>query len=493
MKHDFKKTKQRSKTLFLVLICVFAVFACNKNDFSYDRDATLEFSTDTVTFDTVFTSIGSATLAFKLYNTSRQAVRISSISLGGGQSSFFRLNIDGEPVSQASNVDVPPDDSLFIFVAVTIDPTNSNNPMVIKDSVIFLTNGTYQDVKLIAYGQDVHLINGEIIGTQTWSLDKPYLIYNSMAVDTGEVLTIEAGVQVYFHRRSSMIVWGTLLVNGTQDKPVIFQNDRLEEYYRVFAGQWGTIYIDPISKGNFINHAVIRNSIAGIQIGYPSDYNVPDLQLSNSTITNVSFAGIYAFGANITCYNSVISNCAGAAAALLRGGRYRFMQCTISNNGVIGSSRSSPSVVLSNVFYNPEYDENSGNYVYVERKGDLEEAGFYNCIVDGILSHELQLANNQINLFNYKFDHCLLKANEDSVENAGSEYFSNIILNEDPNFMNDSDRYHLDYRLDTLSPAKDAGDPGLLILYPYLQTDQLGNFRNLDAAPDLGAIERKED
>ena len=32
--------------------------------------------------------------------------------------------------------------------------------------------------------------------------------------------------------------------------------------------------------------------------------------------------------------------------------------------------------------------------------------------------------------------------------------------------MNDSDRYHLDYRLDTLSPAKDAGDP--LLLEPTL-------------------------
>ncbi len=183
--------------------------------------------------------------------------------------SFFHLNIDGESTRSLQNVDVPPDDSLFIFVAVTIDPLNSDNPLVVKDSVLFDMNGNLSDVKLIAYGQDVNLINGEIIGSATWTRNKPYLVYNSMAVDTASTLTIEAGTQIYFHRNSSMIVWGRLIVNGTAEDPVVFQNDRLEEFYRIIAGQWGTIYIDPISTGNVINHAVIKNSIAGIQIGFP--------------------------------------------------------------------------------------------------------------------------------------------------------------------------------------------------------------------------------
>lgn len=49
-------------------------------------------------------------------------------------------------------------DSLFVFVQVTVDPTGSTSPLLIKDSVIFETNGNIQDVKLTAIGQDVYLV-----------------------------------------------------------------------------------------------------------------------------------------------------------------------------------------------------------------------------------------------------------------------------------------------------------------------------------------------
>ena len=477
----------------LPVISLFLLLGCNHENFTDDGDFRLTFSTDTVTFDTVFTTIGSATLSFKVYNPGRKYVRISSIELAGGGTSFFRLNIDGQPVRRITGVEIPPDDSLFVFVAVTIDPTNSNNPMVIKDSLVFNTNGNFQDVKLIAYGQDVHLINGRIIDSENWTNDKPYLIYNSMAVDTGQTLTIGPGTQIYFHRNSSMVIWGKLLVEGTYEDPVIFQNDRLEEFYDVIAGQWGTIYIDPISSGNIINHAIIRNSIAGIQLGFPSDYHIPGLELTNSMITNVSFAGIYAFGADLTCYNTVFADCAGAAMALLRGGSYRFLHCSVSNNGVLGSARTSPSVVLSNIFYNPEYDENSGNYIYVPRAGDLLEATFGNCIISGNLNHEFQFADNGSNLFQFRFDHCLVKAVEDSMNIDDTEHFNALIFNKDPAFVNDSNRYHLNFALDTLSPAKDSGSILITNMYPLLGNDMTGESRTLDGKPDLGAFERKEE
>jgi hypothetical protein len=458
-----------------------------------DSDAMPGFSTDTVTFDTIFTTIGSATLSFKAYNRSNRPLIISSIELAGGDASFFRLNIDGQPMYRLSNVEIPPDDSLFIFVAVTIDPTNMNNPVVIKDSVIFITNGRPQDIKLIAYGQDVHLINGEIINTSVWENDKPWLIYNSMAIDTNATLNIKEGTRIYFHRNSSLIVWGTLIVEGTWDNPVIFQNDRPEEFYDIIPGQWGTIYIDPISRGNRIDHAIIKNSIAGIQIGYPADYLVPELQLSNSQILNVSFAGIYAFGAEILCYNTVIANAAGPAVALLRGGNYRFYHCTISNNGVPGASRSTPSVILSNVFNNPELNENSGQYEYVLREDDLESADFFNSIITGNSLHEIQLINNLSNQFSYHFDHSLLKAIKDSIDLLPPENFTSVLLNSNPEFINDSDRYHLDYALDTLSAAKDSGSLQLIINYPYLGMDITGSLRNMDGMPDMGAFERKEE
>lgn len=484
---------KKSLSVSLLVIIVYSLISCNPRISDFDTGALPYFSTDTISFDTVFTTIGSATHSFKVYNHSTKPMLISEISLAGGETSFFRLNIDGFSTVSENNVEIPPKDSLFIFVEVTVDPTNTNNPVLIKDSIVFDANGTLKDVKLIAFGQDVHLINGEIITTQTWVNDKPYLVYNSMAVDTGQTLTIEEGVCIYFHHQSSMIVWGTIIVNGTWGLPVIFQNDRLEPFYQTIAGQWGTLYIDPISTGNIINHAVIRNSIAGIQIGYPSNYNIPDLELSNSFIMNTSYAGIYAFGADITCYNTVISNSAGAATALLRGGNYRFMHCSISNNGVYGTNRSGPSVVITNTFTNLEYNDITGQYDYIQRDGDLTLADFNNSIIYGNLIHELQFSDNGLSMFNYQFNHCLIKAHEDSVDRNDTDHYLAIILNEDPSFINDSDRYHLNYRLDTLSPAKDTGDMAIIVTYPQLSNDISGNSRTMDGKPDLGAFERKED
>jgi len=475
------------------ICCTLVTFSCHPEMMDPDPDALPYFSTDTVSFDTVFTTIGSTTLKFMVYNHSSRPLVIQQIALAGGAASFFRLNIDGLPAISVNNVEIPPDDSLYIFVAVTVDPTNNNNPVLIQDSVVFITNGKVKDVKLIAFGQDVHLINGEILSTQTWTNDKPYLIYHSAALDTAQLLTIEEGTQIYFHRNSSMIIWGTLIVNGTWEQPVIFQNDRLEREYDIIAGQWGTIYIDAISKGNIINHAVIKNAIAGIQIGYPSMFDVPDLTLSNSFILNTSFAGIYAFGADITCYNTIIANTAGAATALLRGGKYRFFHCTVSNNGVYGSNRTSPSVILSNIYINREYDEVTGEYQNVRYDGDLTRADFINCIINGNLNHELQFTNNGTQLFQYYFSHCLVKAHEDSIDTGNTEHYNTLVLNKDPLFMNDVDRYHLNYRLDTLSPAKDTGDSAIPGLFPFLNTDISGYLRTLDGKPDLGVFERKED
>ena len=482
------------KILLVIILFLYVTFSCRKENYIISGSARLSFSADTVTFDTIFTSIGSTTKNFRVYNPHNQPIRISGIYLAGGLNSYFRLNIDGDRSNNVSDIEIPAKDSLYIFIEITIDPFGVNNPMIVKDSIIFVTNGNYQDIKLIAFGQDVHLINGEIIESQNWIADKPYLVYNNMAIDTGHILTIEEGTKVYMHDRSSLIVWGRLIVNGTKDNPVIFQGDRIDDhFYDSIAGQWGTIYIDPISVDNEITYAIIKNSIAGIQIGYPTDDKVPSLELKNTVIQNVSFIGIYAFQANITAYNCIIADSKEYTIALLKGGNYNFYHCTINNRGLRFESRTTDqSVAITNEIDNPEIDSTGKNIVYVKRKGDLEAANFVNCIVYGNRENELIFRDNNENSFSYKFDHCLIKVNPDSVDSQNPEHFSSNIYNEDPNFINDYSRINYNFLLDTLSPAKDAGSRELIVTYPFLELDYNGTSRNNDQAPDIGAFERTE-
>src|SRR4030042_6522627 len=96
---------KRNFSAITFLFLVFLAISCNRDFLNPDPDALPKFSCDTVTFDTIFTTIGSTTMNFKVYNTSDRPLLISSIELAGGESSYFRLNIDGSPSVRENNVE----------------------------------------------------------------------------------------------------------------------------------------------------------------------------------------------------------------------------------------------------------------------------------------------------------------------------------------------------------------------------------------------------
>ncbi|HPK04982.1 MAG TPA: hypothetical protein PK908_03735, partial [Bacteroidales bacterium] len=255
---------------FLILVSIF-LFSCNPDDlYETSPDSKVQFSNDTIIFDTVFTSIGTATRNLRVYNPYSRTIKISEIRLAGGDASSFRLNIDGLAALQAKDIEIAPKDSIFIFIRANIDPSNQNTPLIVTDSILFKTNSNIQDVKLVAWGQDAHFYTNAIVGSDyTFSNDKPHVIYGVLAVDSLYTLTITQGTQLHFHRGSFMLIFrdATLKVLGTPEEPVVFQGNRTEAYYRDLPGQWGhasagvCIYLYPGSINNEIHHAIIKNGV----------------------------------------------------------------------------------------------------------------------------------------------------------------------------------------------------------------------------------------
>ena len=499
---------RRLISLSIVLALILTFHNCKEDEYTSNPSDTIVLSTDTVKFDTIFSTIGSVTQLFKVINPHDKFLSLSRVYVKSGVSGNFRINLDGSAGNEHRNIPIPPKDSLFIFVDVTIDPTGGNLPFVVYDAVVFEYNGISSEVTLEAFGQDVHLLNGEIIETETWTNDKPYLVYNNMAIDSNHVLTIQEGVKVHFHFNSSMIVWGNLHVEGTLEEPVIFEGDRFDLGYGESAGRWGTIFIHPRSRGNTINYAVIKNAQAGIQIGEPGDDQpVPSLLIQNTIIQNTSSASIVAFGAEITAYNSVFADAQYSGLTLLMGGNYQFYHSTVSMVGAVESygfdriyqrDGRSAGVFLSNWF--PFYALND-DFIIERQQADnaLTQAGFYNSIIYGNNKLELETNDNEQTDFNYYFDHCILKQLEDSIDVSDDRYFNNVVINEYPRFVNDSaltsdkEFVPLDFRLDTLSPAKDIGSIDIVnSKLEYLEYDFDGNLRTADGKPDLGAYERQE-
>jgi len=491
----FDKTiMKRSVQFFILSISLLGIiFSCEKPGFIENPDSQLEFSTDTVVFDTIFTTIGSTTANFRVFNNHNQKILINKLYLAGDEASKFRLNINGIEGNLIEDITIPANDSIYIFVEVTLDPNNLNDPMVIQDSVVFEVNGNSQDVDLIAFGQDVHLINGAIIGTTEWLNDKPYLVYNSMAVDTAETLTIHPGTRIHFHRRSSMIVYGSLKVLGSQEEPVSFLGDRLEDHFDNRAGQWGAyvefengglyllggIHFIKGSHDNEIRHAVIKNAIKGIQVDSMVNIDKPTLILSHTRIENMTVTGIDARSTSILADNCLIANCGTHCVGLFLGGAYEFYHCTISNNLASGA-RTHPALVLNNFYV---YEGQA--YVY-----DLYNALFANCIIYGPRQMEIELWNTIDDVpvpgdFNYLFDRCVVKV--DTLNTDNEDHWLGILKNMSPGF---DSLGNFSYRLDTLSIAKDSAKIDYARFFPL---DLDGNNRLSDDGPDIGAYERIEE
>jgi hypothetical protein len=465
--------------LLFILLVWFS--SCFKETISTDPSIKLSFSADTVLFDTVFTTIGSATRYFKVYNTSNSNVSISSVRLAGGDTSPYRINVDGEATSHAREVFLGANDSLFIFIEVTVDPNNNNSPLLIPDSITFETNGNYQDVKLIAWGQDVHLMRDSVISQSTTFLaDKPYLIYNYLYVEPNVELTIEPGAVLHFHNRAYLIVGGTLTVNGLPDKPVVFEGDRLESFYRDKAGQWGGMWLTAGSHSSIINWAEIKNAINGIIVDTVGLPGTTTLKLHNSRIENMSSIGLWARGAVVEAGNCLFANTADYTIALTWGGEYRFYHCTIANFWGQYITRKNPALLLWNY-----YIDIDGNL----QPRDIEEAHFANCIIYGSRSEEIVIDNTYqgqpVNAkMNFLFENTILRVGT-GFDISDHTRFKNLIT-ENPKFK---DPFKSNFELDTLSPAKDMGLVSIATLFPF----DLKNFSRLsDSGPDLGAFEREE-
>lgn len=466
------------KNSFLFLLVLFFVFtsSCEKYSAVYEgKDAYLNFSADTVFFDTVFTSFGTATKHLKVYNPFDETLLINSIQLAGGQSSNFRINVDGRSSTYISNIELFPKDSIFIFLEATIDPTSQNAPLLVRDSLVFDVNSNAQNVKILAWGQDVHLLKGGEISDLTWTAEKPYLIFDTVWVKESDVLSVSPGAQIYFHKKAYLYVFGTLEAIGSKDEPIEIRGDRLESFYDDIPGQWGAIYL--FGKENRIDWTNISQGELGLVLNKLEGQAIPDLEISNSIIQHTLLDGLVAYNADVIAYNLLIANCGAACVFLLQSSNSVFYHSTFAN--YFRGIRNVSALRIQNYIVNND----------IAYAGDISNANFQNCIVYGNIEDELMLLNKvngqEIGTdFNFTFENCVLKSTQSTFD-EWPDRFKQVRI-ESPNFVSTST---YNFRLDTLSAAKDFAKKEISYLYPF---DLDANSRLEDVAPDVGAYERKE-
>lgn len=463
------------KNIIYIVIVVFFVLvsACKDDDsFSSDKNLKLTFSMDTVDFDTVFSSIGSATRQFKIYNRNKNSLLIESIEMVNAAKSGFRMNIDGEKGTKLNNVEILKKDSLYGFVEITVDPQDEKNPLLIRDSIRFVVNGNAQYVQLAAVGQDVYIWKDKVIAKDTVLTDKkPFLVYNSLTVNKDVTLTVNEGVTFFMKDEAIVDVYGTLKAEGTLENPVVFRGSRFDNIegnipYDNVPGQWGGITYYSDSYDNTLTSVVVKNATKGVTF-QQSDPQKKKAMLSDVIVQNSSEYGVRAINCNIEARNCLFVNSRGSVLSLY-GGEYAFLHCTLANY-YRWTARQEESLVISN---------------RAEDKGyPLTKCDFTNSIIYGSVSNELILNGTSSVDFNYQFRNCLIKGTEQS-----NSHFVNAIWNSTPLFkdLSSEGTYSYNFELEASSPAKDKADRAYSIAAPM---DLKGNSRLNDSNPDIGCYE----
>lgn len=443
--------------------------SCQRTTSSDDDVLSLRFSSDTLLFDTVFTTMGSTTRQVRVYNPTSHDVRLNTVSLRGGSDSRFRLNVDGDTARVARDVVIAAHDSIFIFAQVTINPNAATTPFLVDDAIVFTTSTAQQELPVVAFGRNaVYHVPDQvtydaygnaypysIIDCEEWNHTLPHVVMGYALVYAGSTLSLQAGEALYFDRDATLWVYddATLSVHGTYEQPVRFTSIRHDGYYDYLAGQWGYLWLSAGSKNNVIDWAVIENGTYGLVV----DTNVndsPTLTITNSHVANHDMAGIVGQGAWIVGDNLLVDNCGLATVVFQLGGRYALNNSTLADYWSIrGSSRSNAHVILNNWYL----DANNALQLRT-----LEQCDFNNCLIYGNLNSddgEIFFNLEEGAVANINFDHCLIK----STVATNYATLTATLTDKDPLFVDADNR---DYRLGSESPALGAGSSSHVTI-PY--------------------------
>lgn len=484
------------KLKFLLPLLTLLAAACSDYEsFSDNPGFRLEFSQDTIAFDTLISTIPSSTKTLYAFNNNGNGMRITTIQLEGGAKSLFRVNVDGRYLADGiwHDFEVLKHDSLVIRIEMTPPEVGTTEPLYFQDKLHFLLeNGAQQTVVLSGGSIDAYIQRGGLIIDEDMSLltDKAYVIYDSLVVNPGVTLTLTEGTRLMFHDKAALHVYGRLLVEGTLEKPVVLRGDRMDHMFDYLLydntpSRWEGVIIHHGSFGNVLTYCDLHSSLFGIicedtEEVKPDETN-PSVTLDCCILHNIGGDGLQFNNCVSKVTNTQISNTLGHTVNL-NGGIHEFIYCTLAQ------------------FYPFVANRGDGLHLVSSADGDeyglLRRAHFINCVITGY-GEDVIMGENipQDGSCDYLLHHCFL--NTPPVDDE--EHFVGCIFDRDKkkneeeklvrqdNFvLFDTENFFYDFTPKDSSMIRSLADPNYIGLPQF---DRLGVSRLADDGPDAGCYE----
>lgn len=443
---------------FALLMCA-TLGSCIEDGYATSPSQQPYFSTDTLRIGTVWTGEASPTVRFTVHNPASANLRISSVALSGPQAGYFHINVDGMSGDSFSNVEIRPNDSIFVFAQAVLPENSTALQETFIADISFTTNGVTTTLPVKATSINAVTIGqAEITGDEVWDDPRPYRIMKSVSVAAEGSLTLAPGTRVMLHDGARIDVNGTLTAEGTPAAPVTLTGDRTGNVvgdisFQLMSRQWDGVYLHP-SASVFLSHTSVSNTSSGVQATDAT------LTMVNCVMRNSGGDALAATDCKVEAIGCEFAEAAGAAVRI-DGGEWLLSHCTIANFYLF-AAQTEAAVCLENIA--------------------STTARIENCI---IFSRGADLSHPDLTATDVTLHRCLLRSTGSDDAN-----FIDCVWDADPLFITERSKYIFDYRLQAGSPAIGAAytpsDPD-----PRAAVDRYGTPRITPA--DLGAYVFREE
>ena len=439
------------KRIFFFLILTLAFVACADDDsFSASSALRLDFPSDTVKLDTVFSSTSSSTYSFWVHNRNQEGIKLQSVRLKRGNQTGFKVNVDGIYLdnsngSQTNDIEIRKNDSILVFVEITPFETYSTAPESITDYLVFLhESGVEQSVCLQAWAWDaVKCYSPVIEADSVIESDKPLLIYGDFTVKEGAHLTIR-NTTLYFHDGAGLEVYGTLYTDNC-----VMRGDRLDRMFSYLPydrvpGQWNGIRLYGTSTNNVLNNTQIRNSCQGLVCDSAAIDSVSyRLKMQQCIVHNCQGDGVKLSNAHVRLENCQLSNAMGDCLNI-NGGIVEIDCCTLAQFYPFVGGRGA-ALYFSNEF-SPLYSLSCQGSILTGYDDDVIIGQQASADVPFDYSFRTSLLRTpQVEGDSIHFNDIIWESPTDSIQ--GKAHFVKI----------DEDNLDYDFHLDSLSTAQGLG------------------------------------
>lgn len=467
------------KLVFYIFLLFVAFASCKDDEITTDPQYRLVYSADTISFDTILGGLTTPYQTLKVYNKSGEKIKISSINYASSND-YFMVNINGRNSHNVTNVEIADGDSMFIFVQTNGDISGSEIPFALLDSISFSYNGNVDYVYLSAFSETPIILDHFVVTSDTTlSGSQPYFVKDTLKVEEGATLNIDAGVRLYFYNGASLYVDGSLNCNGEVDNQIemrYFRGDNLfkDTKYYLAPGNWKGVWLSQKSG----DCKIMSTNIVGAYQCLVVDSAFVDRKVivGNSQIYNAKQGTLVSEASQIYAYNTLFAN-GGYYNVYLTDGKYLFNHCTIASYLNFNLSDTKPALYLNkkdsiSVDINNSIVCGNNKISKDGKRIDLDN-----------VAHNL---NDSIDGKNFRLNIvCSAISRTDSL--TGGNNYGNI-WDFDAK-INTENKFFIEFKTDSLSPYRTLGSDAILKLYPECATDIFGKNRVDDELPDAGAYE----